>query len=343
MRKFSKRCGNKKYYALLTLLLVLLLVPTMITLGKYVKEQSVGMFRLEVKAEPAILLSGAEFNAKIPYVTDLVFGYTEDYAEEIAGLSGTSVSAEGKGWAKLYRKDKTAYVLSNRPILANPDCASMFKNCTSLQRITWGNFDTRLVTTMYGMFNGCSALTDVGDLTGWNTANVTNMAGMFNKCSALTAVDLTGWDTSNVTALNHLFAECSKLNKIVGLTGWDTGKVTAMNSMFNQCRALTAVDLTGWDTSNVTAMNNLFYQCSWLGTVNLSGWDTSNVTNMDYMFYFCSMLSTVDLTGWDTSNVTTMRQLFYSGDSEVINIRVRQSFEHSEKTAAAPICYCFVV
>ena len=61
---------------------------------------------------------------------------------------------------------------------------------------------------MFYMFYyaGYNATTwDIGDLSGWNTANVTNMHYMFYcagyKATTYGALDLSGWNVANVT--NH--------------------------------------------------------------------------------------------------------------------------------------------
>lgn len=156
--------------------------------------------------------------------------------------------------------------------------------------------DTSQATTMYGVFYGCTSLTQVPDL---NTANVTNMYGMFWKCSSLTQVpDL---NTANVTDMTSMFDGCSALTTVPDM---DTSQVTNMSYMFWKCSSLTQVpDL---NTSNVTNMVEMFNGCTSLTTV--PDMDTGNVTNMYGMFWLCSALTLVpDL---NTANVTDMTSMF---------------------------------
>ena len=60
------------------------------------------------------------------------------------------------------------------------------------------NLNTSNVTSMYGMFWGCSGLTSL-DVTHFDTSNVTDMYCMFVSCSGLTSLDVSHFDTSNVT------------------------------------------------------------------------------------------------------------------------------------------------
>lgn len=69
---------------------------------------------------------------------------------------------------------------------------------TTLKTIPW--FDTRNVTTMQNMFNGCAALTSVPEL---DTRNVTTMHTMFQGCSALTSVP--ELDLTSCTNVRYMF------------------------------------------------------------------------------------------------------------------------------------------
>ncbi|KAA8712126.1 BspA family leucine-rich repeat surface protein, partial [Lactococcus garvieae subsp. garvieae] len=160
------------------------------------------------------------------------------------------------------------------------------------------------------LFSGLDQLTEIDNISNFNTSNVTDMRHMFWKCHALTTLDLSSFDTSNVTDMNYMFYDCSALTTL-DLSSFDTSNVTNMSTMFYGCSALTTLDLSKFDTSNVTSMNYMFYGCSALTTLDLSKFDTSNVTSMNYMFYGCSALTTLDLSSFDTSKVTDMNSMFY--------------------------------
>ncbi len=164
--------------------------------------------------------------------------------------------------------------------------------------------DTSEVTSLRRTFSFCGAMTDV-DLSGWDTANVTTMYGMFYDCPALTGVgDLSGWETSANTNMFGMFYEDSSMTSL-DLSGWDTANVTTMQSLFYRCSSLTGMgDLSDWDTANVTNMQYLFYNCASLSGVDVASWNTAQVTDMSYMFRNCSALTSLDLSGWDTTSVT---------------------------------------
>jgi len=67
------------------------------------------------------------------------------------------------------------------------------------------------VTSMYGMFSGCSGLRTL-DLSGFNTSKVKNMGSMFYNCSGLTAIYRgSGWSTAKVTSGSSMFTGCTSL------------------------------------------------------------------------------------------------------------------------------------
>ena len=65
------------------------------------------------------------------------------------------------------------------------------------------------------IFTECSKLTDLPDISKWNTNNVTNMSCIFNGCSSLTKLpDISKWNTNNVTNMNNIFDGCVSLIKL---------------------------------------------------------------------------------------------------------------------------------
>ena len=184
----------------------------------------------------------------------------------------------------------------------------MFSGCSKVTQLDVSKFNTSNVTDMADMFENCSSLTEL-DLSSFNTSNVTNMKDMFNWCTKLTELDVSKFDTSNVTNMEYMFYECKSLPEL-DVSKFDTSKVTDMSSMFYGCSKVTQLDVSKWDTANVTDMYGMFRECSSLSTLDVSKWNTGNVTNMGTMFQKCSSLATLDVSKWDTSNVTIMYWLF---------------------------------
>ena len=199
----------------------------------------------------------------------------------------------------------------------------MFTGCSGLTSLDLSNFNTQKVTNMFGMFKGCSKLTSL-DLSKFDTQNVTNMSNMFCRCEGLTSLDVSKFNTQNVTEMSYMFYGCSALTSL-DLSKFDTQNVTEMNGMFNGCSKLTLLDLSKFDTQNVTYMHDMFSSCSGLTSLDLSKFDTQKVTNMRYMFNGCSALTSLDLSKFNTQKVTDMTNMFY-GCSDLTTIYVSDKF-----------------
>jgi len=75
------------------------------------------------------------------------------------------------------------------------------------------------VKDMSCMFEECSSLSLLPDISKWNTNNVTNMNGMFGECSSLLSLpDISNWNTNNVTDMRGMFAQCSSLLSLLDIS-----------------------------------------------------------------------------------------------------------------------------
>ena len=96
----------------------------------------------------------------------------------------------------------------------------------------------RPIINMSHIFNGCSLLKSLPDISKWDTKNVTNMSHMFDGCSSLKSLpDISGWDTKNVTNMSYMFYGCSLLKSLPDISKWDTKKVTNKMFMVSGCYA----------------------------------------------------------------------------------------------------------
>ena len=147
----------------------------------------------------------------------------------------------------------------------------MFNNCTKIEELNVGHFNTDSATTLQAMFYNCNKFQrlNVGN---WNTENVTNMSNTFYECGSLVELDVSRWKTPLVTTFAGLFNGCRYVSRL-NLSNFDTKSATNLNSMFTK----TSCDITfsNKDTSQVAsafAMFNVFYG----ETIDLSGLDFSN-------------------------------------------------------------------
>ncbi len=67
---------------------------------------------------------------------------------------------------------------------------------------------------MNSLFNRCSSLSSLPNISKWNTNNVINMSHMFGGCSSLRSLpDISKWNTNNVIHKYSMFSDC--LNIII--------------------------------------------------------------------------------------------------------------------------------
>ena len=167
------------------------------------------------------------------------------------------------------------------------------------------SIDTSKVKSMNSMFGGI--ITEVIDLSDFNTANVEDMSRLFYESEVKEIKGLEKFDTSKVTDMSGMFSGTKVKN--LNLSSFDTSKVTDMSFMF-QSTKVENLNLRVFNTSNVTSMNSMFSGSS-ATTLDLSSFDTSKVTNMSWMFYGSSA-TTLDLSSFDTSKVTNINDMFYN-------------------------------
>lgn len=177
-----------------------------------------------------------------------------------------------------------------------------FMGCQNMDITATDAPDLSKVTTMNGMFNGCSSLQ--ADLNHWNTSNVRNMSSLFVTAFRFNG-NISDWNTSNVTNMNNMFSYAYAFNG--DINNWDVSKVTNMRYMFEFASSFNG-DLDKWNTSNVLYMNDMF---SWAEEFNgdISTWNTSKVTDMSRMFHYARVFNS-DISGWNTSRVANMSSMF---------------------------------
>ena len=241
-------------------------------------------------------------------VKHIIFGWTRDYAQEVAGTEGKIIDNIKSGSIMLYQVGDTVYVLSDEKIpLLDGSC--MFQYFTNVETIKFENLDTSDCQYFCDMFEYCYNLTSIQGIKQWDTSNIYHSHDMFDSCSSLTSLDLSGWDMSNVYDLGDMFYNCSSLTNL-DLSGWDMSNAYYLYYMFYNCSSLTNLDLSGWDMSRAQYMSSMFHNCSSLTNLDLSGWDMSNAYDLGHMFYNCSSLTNLDASGWDMSNANYLQYMF---------------------------------
>ncbi len=227
-------------------------------------------------------------------------GGTYTTGEKITGVwSGAQVTSSSTGsnpqWINVVKGALKRVVFESTFAEVKPvSCNNWFYGCSQLAEIKGiENLKTDNVTTMSGMFSGCSSLTQL-DVRGFKTENVTTMAAMFNGCSGLTQLDVRGFNTEKVRGMGFMFFGCSGLTQL-DVRGFKTENVTNMVDMFYDCSGLTQLDLSGFNTEKVLGMAAMFNGCSGLTQLDLSSFNTGKVTDVSDIFAGCGNLKVLDM------------------------------------------------
>ena len=84
---------------------------------------------------------------------------------------------------------------------------------------------------MSNMFDGCSSLSSLPDISKWNTSNVKDMSYMFSGCSSLSSLpDISKWNVSNVNYMHYIymFSGCSSLSSLPDISKLNISNVKYM-------------------------------------------------------------------------------------------------------------------
>lgn len=264
-------------------------------------------YKLKTYAGPG----SKDFTDLIPdNVTSIIF--TDEIKPDNTDILDVDDDGDGEVVAWIEDNGKTMKVSTQKKgqKVEADSCSYLFAEKENIESIDLTMLDTKDVTEMDGMFEGCENLKTI-DLTPLNTDNVENMSSIFEKCKSLTALDISCLNTSKVTDMTMMFSGCEGL-KSLDVSNFDTSKVKDMMGMFSYCKTLSELDLSSFDTSNVTDMSELVGYCSALRNINLSSFNTEKVETMEGLFAACKSLETVDLSSFNTKNVTDVSEMFYA-------------------------------
>ena len=195
--------------------------------------------------------------------------------------------------------------------------SQLFYSCYNLQAVDISGLQTSHVTSMYQMFNSCSALETITGLNTLNTESCTDMSYMFAYCSRLREVDVSNFDTANVVNMYDMFYYCSALTSL-DVSGFNTAKVTNMSYIFGSCTNLQNLNASNFDFSGYAGTTNyptnMFSGSNALVNVTLKNW-SHLPTNTYFTLYNeglnnASNLSVLDVEGWDVAGRQSMENMF---------------------------------
>jgi len=170
-----------------------------------------------------------------------------------------------------------------------------FSNCTSL---TFPPMITGHFSSFQSCFYGCSSLKSFSDnpryidaspVVGSPSSSGVNLYGMFGGCSSLTDMRLFNLASFGAaTSIYGLFGSCSKLEYAPPISIGSNCDATAC---FYNCVLLP--ETPNWDYSTITSAERMFDKCVSLRTIgsNVAGLATS-ATNVDSLFRRCISVET---------------------------------------------------
>ena len=178
-----------------------------------------------------------------------------------------STSDPTKGNITLYTVDGglgnntyKAIIVANDVIYASENSSALFSQMNNLITFNSKNFKVDNVTNMQSMFYGCSNLSNLKNLSTWNTSSVTRMNQMFNRCNNLKDISaLANWNVRNVESMLNMFFYCSNLKNLNGLMNWNVENVTNYKTMFSACLSLEdASGINNWNINSNANFTNMF-------------------------------------------------------------------------------------
>ena len=199
-----------------------------------------------------------------------------------------SLDADGNGYLALKSDEVIAYVGKKWNV---PSCVAEISGCNvgtfgTPFTSTLTDFDTLIIgCSTYRRINASeynSGFSFDGKkltINTFNTSNVTSMGGMFGGCSNITSLNLPNFDTSKVTIMEGMFASTSSIASL-DLSKFNTSMVTTMEEMFINCTSLETPNLSGWNLTNLTNIRNMFWNCKALKTIYMRGCNQATINKI---------------------------------------------------------------
>ena len=106
---------------------------------------------------------------------------------------------------------------------------------------------------MSDLFNGCSSLSTLPDISKWNLDKCTDISSLFKYCSKLTSLpDIAKWNICNVSNMSFTFSHCSSLTRFPNISGWNTINVRKIENIFEGCSSIiNPPDISNWNLKNI--------------------------------------------------------------------------------------------
>ena len=180
----------------------------------------------------------------------------------------------------------------------------MFCGCTNLRSMASDDSYIEYISSMEGMFSGCTSLTSVNLERFLSVSYYINLSYMFYNCQRLTYIRFFHFYYIRVSNAREMFYNCISLGSFT-FKPYHTSSPINMNKMFYNCTAITSIEFSVdkycvyynghscyyryyYDPSDMSFM---FYNCHSLVSLTLNYFSTESTQYMSYMLYNCKRLT----------------------------------------------------
>lgn len=141
---------------------------------------------------------------------------------------------------------------------ANSNSLSSSYICSQVTIIDVSNFKTSSKTSLKFDFAYCGQLRKIIGLDKWNPQYVGSMASFCRNAPYLTDIgDISRWQTPSLTSLHEAFRNLGITS--MDMSGWYTPNLVDVSDCFNGDSSLRVVDISGIDTTYISNASNMFY------------------------------------------------------------------------------------
>ena len=164
-------------------------------------------------------------------------------------------------------------------------------NSVTLTNFSVDNLRLAEVTSLAGMFNGCTRLTNFS-VDNISVPSATSCSHMFNGCTALTNFSVKNLSVPKVSSFGHMFNGCTGLTNC-SINSLNAASAEGFRHMFNGCTSLTNFSVDNFNAVNAEGFGDMFNGCIELTDFAINNWNIQNISNLnrDHMFNGCPKLS----------------------------------------------------
>ena len=124
------------------------------------------------------------------------------------------------------------------------------------------------------LFNECSSLVELPDISKWNIKNISNLNGIFNNCSLLTFIPNIKWIFNKKIKINDIFKGCDSLLSIPDISKWNVEITEELHiSSFNS----NTISFKDIKSDSIISKDNIDYSYSANNEENKSDEDNNSV------------------------------------------------------------------